>query len=149
MNVLKNSSGKLLLDGGKPMQIPNCKVFTFSSASAVANQNIKVVSADPMVARHYSDDTAYCIIRKLGAITGNGIVLAVNSNKESPYISGVYSNYNGTANNSANVSYPMKNTPLSTTVGVINATSNGDIYIRCANLQNNFGGATYEIIFTW
>ena len=149
-NITANGTYDVSQYASAAVNVPQrVKRFYFSSPTAVATQNVKIVSGDSDVAAHYADDTAYCIVRKLGTITGNGLVIITNSNIKSPLATGTYSNYNGAANNTNNVAYAMKESPLSTSTGVINATSDGDIYVRCGNLQNNFGGAEYDIIFLW
>lgn len=128
----------------------NAKFFTFSSAEPVANQNVKIVSADPDVAAHYTDPNAMITVRKMTNNSTNGLVFLMNSNHQFGNNYGVYMNLNITAEVSANAAAPIK-TNLSTETDAISifCNSSGDIFVHCIRLQNNFGGADYLITFTW
>lgn len=125
----------------------NYKIFTFSSPSAVASQNITIVSGDADVAAHYADPNAMAIVRKITNNNTNGLAFLMGSNHVYGVASCCYMNFNGTNSNAG-----VRNTKLSDTdAGDISlrANSNGDIIVRCSSLQNNFGGADYIITFSW
>ena len=124
----------------------NAKFFTFSSAEPVANQNIKIVSADPDVAAHYTDPNAMITVRKMTNNSTMGLVFVMNSNHTFGNNTGVYMNFSGTANAAA----PIK-TNLATEIDAISifCNSSGDIFVHCNRTNNNFGGADYIITFTW
>ena len=124
----------------------NAKFFTFSSAEPVANQSVKIVSADPDVAAHYTDPNAMITVRKMTNNSTFGLVIIMNSNHKFGNDYGVYMNFSGTANSAA----PIK-TNLSTETDAISifCNSSGDIFVHCNRTNNNFGGADYLITFTW
>ena len=127
--------------------IENCKIFTFSSPAAVAQQTVKIVDGDPIVASHYSDPNVLITCRKMSNNNTNGLSLIVNSNHNFGNSYGNYSNFNGTANNAAIIA---SDAHTAVTSGIsIWATSDGDIFVRCASTSNNFGGADYIITFSW
>ena len=124
----------------------NAKFFTFSSAEPVANQNVKIVSADPDVAAHYTDPNAMITVRKMTNNSTMGLVFLMNSNHLFANNTGVYMNFSGSANAAA----PIK-TNLATETDSISifCNSSGDIFVHCNRTNNNFGGADYLITFTW
>lgn len=126
----------------------NCKIFDFTSASAVANQTVTVVSGDSDVAQHYTDENAMVTVRKVTNNSGNGLSFLANTNHN--FGAGAYGSYmncNGTANNVGSISTGL--TAESTSSIAVWCTPNGDIHVRCKNSANNFGGASYIITFTW
>ena len=126
----------------------NCKIFDFTSASAVANQTVTVVSGDSDVAQHYTDENAMVTVRKVTNNSGNGLSFLANTNHN--FGAGAYGSYmncNGTANNVGSISTGL--TAESTSSIAVWCTPNGDIHVRCKNAANNFGGANYIITFTW
>ena len=126
----------------------NCKIFDFTSASAVANQTVTVVSGDSDVAQHYTDENAMVTVRKVTNNSGNGLSFLANTNHN--FGAGAYGSYmncNGTANNVGSISTGL--TAESTSSIAVWCTPNGDIHVRCKNAANNFGGASYIITFTW
>ena len=129
-----------------PIGEVNAKFFTFSSPEAVANQSVKIVSADPDVAAHYTDPNAMITVRKMTNNSTMGLVFVMNSNHLFANNTGVYMNFTGTANAAA----PIK-TNLSTETDAISifCNSSGDIFVHCNRTNNNFGGADYIITFTW
>lgn len=129
------------------MVAPKCKIFTFTSATAVANQDVTVVSGDSDVAAHYTDADAMVVVRKVTNNAVRGTVMIVGTNHAFGVSTSMYMNYNGTSNG-ANV----KDVPLTATSpsGVcVRCNANGDIIVHCLSTQNNFGGASYIIVFTW
>ena len=128
----------------------NAKFFTFSSPEAVANKNVKIISADPDVAAHYTDPNAMITVRKMTNNSTNGLVFLMNSNHTFGNNTGVYMNYNVTAETSSNAAAPIK-TNLATESNAISVfcNSSGDVFVHCNRQQNNFGGAEYLITFTW
>ena len=124
----------------------NAKFFTFSSAESVANQTVKIVSADPDVAAHYTDPNAMITVRKMTNNSTMGLAFLMNSNHPFANNTGVYMNYSGSANAAA----PIK-TNLATETDYISifCNSSGDIFVHCNRTNNNFGGADYLITFTW
>ena len=129
-----------------PTSDVNAKFFTFSSAEPVANQNVKIISADPDIAAHYTDQNAMITVRKMTNNSANGLVFLMNSNHLFANNTGVYMNYNLTAN----AAQPIK-TNLSTETDYVSifCNSSGDVFVHCNRVQNNFGGADYLITFTW
>lgn len=126
----------------------NCKIFDFTSASAVANQTVTVVSGDSDVAQHYTDENAMVTVRKVTNNSGNGLSFLTNTNHN--FGAGAYGSYmncNGTANNVGSISTGL--TAESTSSIAVWCTPNGDIHVRCKSTANNFGGASYIITFTW
>ena len=128
----------------------NAKFFTFSSLEAVANQTVKIVSADPDVAAHYTDPNAMITVRKMTNNSTNGLVFLMNSNHQFGNNCGVYMNYIVGADGNSNAAAPIK-TNLATETNSISifCNSSGDVFVHCNRLQNNFGGADYLITFTW
>ena len=129
-----------------PTSNVNAKFFTFSSAEPVANQNVKIVSADPDIAAHYTDPNAMITVRKMTNNNSNGLVFIMNGNHVFGNKCGVYMNYNM----NANAAQPI-NTNLATETDYISifCNSSGDVFVHCNRQQNNFGGADYLITFTW
>ena len=124
----------------------NAKFFTFSSAEPVANQSVKIVSADPDVAAHYTDPNAMITVRKMTNNSTMGLVFLMNSNHAFGTAHGVYMNFSGSANAAAPIT-----TNLATETDSISifCNSSGDIFVHCNRTNNNFGGADYIITFTW
>ena len=124
----------------------NAKFFTFSSAEPVANQNVKIVSADPDVAAHYTDPNAMITVRKMTNNSTQGLAFIMNSNHTFGNNNGVYMNFSGSANAAA----PIKNNLATETDSIsIFCNSSGDVFVHCNRTNNNFGGADYLITFTW
>lgn len=126
----------------------NCKIFNYTSATAVANVDVTVVSGDADVAAHYADANAMVVVRKItnNAVNGSAVIIGTNHDfgGNSPTM---YMNYNGTAN-AANIN-PTKLTDTSGSAVSVRCNLNGDIIVHCGSKQNNFGGADYIITFTW
>jgi hypothetical protein len=125
----------------------NSKVFTFTSAAAVANKDVTVVSGDPDVAAHYADENALVTVRKVSNNNTRGVLHIMNGNRGVAEKYGIYSNYNLSAVNSVPTAYPLTVASLPA-VGV-RCNVNGDIIVHCLNTANNFGGADYIITFSW
>ena len=128
--------------------IPNAKSFAFTSPAAVAESYIKVVSGDADVAAHYADENAMVVVRKMTNNNTNGLAIIVNTNHMHPNATGFYMNYNITSNNAATIDSPLIGSAISRVVH-ISATEAGDIIVKCARTQNNFGGADYIVTFYW
>ena len=129
-----------------PTGAVNAKFFTFSSPEPVANQNVKIISADPDIAAHYTDPNAMITVRKMTNNNTNGLVFLMNSNHTFGNNTGVYMNYNL----NANAAQPIKtNLATETNYMSIFCNSSGDVFVHCNRQQNNFGGANYLITFTW
>lgn len=134
--------------GGGGGEAVNCKIFSFTSAAAVANQDVTVVSGDADVAAHYADANAMVVVRKMtnNAVNGSAIILGTNHNFGGGSTS-MYMNCNGTTNAAAVSAIQLTEARGS---GVsVRCNANGDIIVHCASKQNNFGGANYIIVFTW
>ena len=125
----------------------NSKVFTFTSAAAVAQQNVTIVSGDPDVAAHYADTNAWISVRKVSNTTIRGLRFLNCGNIGVAGTYGTYGNYNGTACNATVITAPI--TQGNTTGVSVWATADGDIIVHCMSTQNNFGGADYIITFSW
>lgn len=126
----------------------NYKEFTYSSASAVSNKVITIVSGDSDVAAHYNDTEATVTIRK-NTNTTIGLAFVVASNHGLPNAYGSYLNYNSDGNNNvALINVSLSDSDTSPTV-CLKADSNGDIKIKCGATRNNFGGSSYTITFSW
>ena len=126
----------------------NCKIFSYTSAAAVANQDVTVVSGDADVAAHYADVNAMVTVRKMTNNSANGSAIIVGTNHDfggGAY--GYYLNCNGTANAAANCVSAL--TAASSSGVSVRCNANGDIIVHCMSKQNNFGGADYIITFTW
>lgn len=128
--------------------IPNAKSFDFTSPAAVAESYITVVSGDADVAAHYADENAMVVVRKMTNNNTNGLAIIVNTNHTHPNATGFYMNYNKTSNNAATVDSPLIGSAVNRVVH-ISATESGDIIVKCARTQNNFGGADYIVTFYW
>ena len=124
----------------------NAKFFTFSSAEPVANQNVKIVSADPDVAAHYTDPNAMITVRKMTNNSKFGLVFLMNSNHKFGNDYGVYMNFSGSANAASPI---ITNLATETDSISIFCNSSGDVFVHCNRTNNNFGGADYIITFTW
>jgi len=126
----------------------NCKIFSYTSAAAVANQDVTVVSGDADVAAHYADANAMVTVRKMTDNSANGTSIIVGTNHDfggGAY--GYYLNCNGTTNAAANCVSAL--TAASPSGVSVRCNANGDIIVHCMSKQNNFGGADYIITFTW
>ena len=126
----------------------NCKIFSYTSAAAVANQDVTVVSGDADVAAHYADANAMVTVRKMTNNSANGTSIIVGTNHDfggGAY--GCYLNYNGTTNGASNCTNAL--TAASSSGVSVRCNANGDIIVHCLSKQNNFGGADYIITFTW
>ena len=124
----------------------NAKIFTFSSAAATANQNVKIVSADTEVAAHYADPNAMVTVRKMTNNSSNGLAFLMNSNHTFGTAHGVYVNFNTTANAASPITSDL--TTETDSISIF-CNSSGDIFVHCKGIANNFGGADYLITFTW
>lgn len=125
----------------------NSKVFTFTSATAVAQQDVTIVSGDPDVAAHYADTNAWISVRKVSNTTTRGLRFLDCGNIGVADVYGTYGNYTGSACNAAILANPISQ-GLTTGVSVC-ATADGDIMVHCLSTNNNFGGADYIITFSW
>lgn len=126
----------------------NCKIFNYTSAAAVANQDVTVISGDADVAAHYADANAMVTVRKITNNSANGSAIIVGTNHDfggGAY--GYYLNCNGTTNAAANCTNAL--TAASSSGVSVRCNSSGDIIVHCMSKQNNFGGADYIITFTW
>lgn len=138
--------------GGEEVVQANYKQFSFTNASAVAAKYTTIVSGDSDVAEHYADSTALVTIRKIKETRENGLTFIMSGNMAVMGKYGTYGNY--TASSSASSAGPI-NHPLSAVEGVsstevhVIATASGDIKVFCMRAQNNFGGAEYDIRFSW
>lgn len=150
-----NTSGKYCEDDITVSYVPpepeavatNCKVFTFTSRAAVAQQDVTIVSGDPDVAAHYADTNAYVTVRKVSNNDTRGLVAVACGNIGVAGTYGTYENYNATAANAGVIGYALS---VGTTSAVsVRCNSNGDIIVHCLSQQNNFGGADYIITFSW
>lgn len=134
--------------GGGGGSSVNCKIFSFTSAAAVANVDVTVVSGDADVAAHYADANAMVVVRKVtnNAVNGSSVIIGTNHDfgGGSPTM---YMNCNGTLNAAA--VNPTKLTDTSGSAVSVRCNANGDIIVHCGSKQNNFGGADYIITFTW
>lgn len=125
----------------------NCKIFEFTSATAVANKDVTVVSGDADVAAHYAGANAMVVVRKVTNNSVRGTAIIVGTNHVFGSSTSYYMNYNGTSNAAAVTSVPLTATSGS---GVsVRCNANGDIIVHCLSTNNNFGGASYIIVFTW
>lgn len=130
----------------------NYKQFSFTSASAVAAQYVTVVSGDPDVAEHHADTTAMVTVRKIKDVSSeNGLTFIMAGNMAVMGKYGLYGNHTASSGNSnaAPISYPISsNEGVGTEIHVV-CNANGDIKVYCGRTQNNFGGAEYDIRFSW
>ena len=129
----------------------NHKRFTVTVPTAVAAQDVKVVSGDPDVAAHYADEVAVCTVRKVSNNDTNGVTMIMGANHSFDGRYGVYAAYN-VGNNASSAS--TWNLPLATDsypegLASVRCNANGDIIVRAFRLASNFGGADYIIEFTW
>jgi hypothetical protein len=129
----------------------NQKRFTVTVPTAVATQDVKLVSGDPDVAAHYADATAVCTVQKVSNNNTNGItcIMGVNHSFAGRY--GVYAAYNASGDTASALTC---NLPLGSDLNPnedigVRCTSNGDIIVRAFRLASNFGGADYIIEFSW
>lgn len=130
----------------------NYKQFSYTSAAAVASQYVTVVSGDPDVAAHYADETALVTVQKIKDTLENGIVFLMAGNRSSMNKYGLYGNYNASTSvfNSTGISTPINSAEnANTTTPHIIVNANGDIKVYCIRTYNNFGGASYDIRFSW
>ena len=134
--------------GGGGGSSVNCKIFNYTSAAAVANQEVTVVSGDADVAAHYADTNAMVTVRKITNNAANGTAFILGTNHDFGGASyGAYMNCNGTTNAAGVVPSMLSGSSAS---GVcVRCNANGDIIVHCGSKQNNFGGADYIITFTW
>lgn len=152
--------GDIEVDYVRPTSVPdepdevvpaNYKQFSFTSASAVASKYTTVVSGDPDVAEHYADAMAMVTVRKIKPTLENGLTFIMAGNMAVMGKYGLYGNYNNSsgASSAAPINYPISsNEGASTEIHVI-CTANGDIKVYCGRTQNNFGGADYDVRFSW
>ena len=134
--------------GGGGGSSVNCKIFNYTSAAAVANQDVTIVSGDADVAAHYADANAMVVVRKMtnNAANGSAVIIGTNHNFGGGSTT-MYMNCNGTTNAAAVTSVPL--TAASGSGVSVRCNANGDIIVHCMSKQNNFGGADYIIVFTW
>ena len=134
--------------GGGGCSAVNCKIFNYSSAAAVANVDVTVVSGDADVAAHYADANAMVVIRKMTNNSSNGSSIIIGTNHDfGGGSTAMYMNCNGTTNAAAVTAIQL--TEASGSGVSVRCNSNGDIIVHCMSKQNNFGGASYIIVFTW
>lgn len=134
--------------GGGGGSSVNCKIFEFTSAAAVANQDVTVVSGDSDVAAHYADANAMVTVRKITNNAANGTAFILGTNHDfGGGSTAMYMNCNGTSNGAAVTAVPL--TAASGSGVSVRCNANGDIIVHCMSKQNNFGGASYIIVFTW
>lgn len=135
-------------DGGGGGSAVNCKIFNYSSAAAVANVDVTVVSGDADVAAHYADANAMVIVRKMTNNAENGSAVILGTNHDfGGGSTAMYMNCNGTTNAAAVSTIQL--TAASGSGVSVRCNANGDIIVHCGSKQNNFGGASYIIVFTW
>lgn len=133
--------------GGGGGSSVNCKIFNYTSAAAVANQEVTVVSGDADIAAHYADPNAMVVVRKVTDNTTRGSAIILGTNHSFGASNSMYMNYNGSTNAAAVSSVPLT---AATGSGVsVRCNANGDIIVHCGSTANNFGGADYIIVFTW
>ena len=134
--------------GGGGGSAVNCKIFSYTSAAAVANKDVTIVSGDADVAAHYADANAMVVVRKMtnNAANGSAVILGTNHDFGGGSMS-MYMNCNGTSNGAAVTAVPL--TTASGSGVSVHCNANGDIIVHCMSKQNNFGGADYIITFTW
>ena len=126
----------------------NCKIFAFSSAAAVANQDVTVVSGNADVAAHYADANAMVVVRKMTNNAENGSAIILGTNHDfGGGSTAMYMNCNGTTNAAAVSAIQL--TAASGSGVSVRCNANGDIIVHCASRQNNFGGADYIIVLIW
>lgn len=133
--------------GGGGGSSVNCKIFNYTSAAAVANQEVTVVSGDADVAAHYADPNAMVVVRKVTDNTTRGSAIILGTNHSFGASNSMYMNYNGSTNAAA-----VSSVPLTAAAGSgvsVRCNANGDIIVHCGSTANNFGGADYIIVFTW
>ena len=130
---------------------PHFKIFSFSSGSAVAAQEVKVVSADPDVAAHYADTSAMVTVRKVTNTSSIGLCWVVAGNIKNGNDYGVYLNFNsGSSNSQLGIDYPISQQSGQVDTAIyIRCDANGNIFVKCLRQQNNFGGASYTVTFSW
>lgn len=134
--------------GGGGGSAVNCKIFNYSSAAAVANVDVTVVSGDADVAAHYADANAMVIVRKMTNNAENGSAVILGTNHDfGGGSTAMYMNCNGTTNAAAVSTIQL--TAASGSGVSVRCNANGDIIVHCGSKQNNFGGASYIIVFTW
>lgn len=125
------------------------KVFEVNVPTAVAAQYTTVVSGDPDVAAHYADDNAVVVIRKMTNNTTNGTAVICHSNHKFGVDYGFFQNFNGTSNGTAGIGVPVNSTASATSTPHARIDSSGNIKAYAVRQQNNFGGASYHITFSW
>lgn len=133
--------------GGGGGSSVNCKIFNYTSAAAVASQEVTVVSGDADVAAHYTDQNAMVVVRKVTDNTTRGSAIILGTNHSFGASNSMYMNYNGSTNAAA-----VSSVPLTAAAGSgvsVRCNANGDIIVHCGSTANNFGGADYIIVFTW
>lgn len=129
----------------------NQKRFTVTVPTAVANQDVKVVSGDPDVAAHYADATAVCTVQKVSNNNTNGVTMMMFTNHSFAGRYGVYVAYNAGSDTMSALpsSLPLAADSYAEAQASVRCNSNGDIIARSYRLASNFGGADYIIEFTW
>jgi hypothetical protein len=129
----------------------NHKRFTVTVPTAVANQDVKVVSGDPDVAAHYADATAVCTVRKVSNNDTNGTTMIMGTNHSFDGRYGVYAAYNvgNNVSSASTWSLPLATDSYPEALVSVRCNANGDIIVRAYRLASNFGGADYIIEFTW
>jgi hypothetical protein len=129
----------------------NHKRFTVTVPTAVASQDVKLVSGDPDVAAHYADATAVCTVQKVSNNNTNGITCIMGTNHSFVGRYGVYAAYNSASDTASALTCNLplgSDSNANADIGV-RCTSNGDIIVRAYRLASNFGGADYIIDFIW
>lgn len=133
--------------GGGGGSTVNCKIFNYTSAAAVANQEVTIVSGDADVATHYADPNAMVVVRKVTGNSDRGSAIILGTNHAFGVSTSMYMNYNGSTNAAAVSSVTL--TAESGSGVSVRCNANGDIIVHCGSTANNFGGASYIIVFTW
>ena len=146
------TSGKYCAGNFAVEYLPHFKIFTATIPTAVAAKDVTLVTGDPDVAAHYTDEHAMVTIRKITNNDANGTAIILQTNHQFPKAYGYYMNYTAASgiNNAANINAPVG-------VGYVEddgvpyakCTSAGNIIVHAQRMQNNFGGADYIITFSW
>lgn len=137
-----------------PTGVTSCIIATHTCTSAKGNQNVTLISNNAFIAQNYNDSKAFALVVKTSNLLNNGIVLFFNTNQQFGVLStsnstpvyGWFGGNNGTVTGSANRITTTLDT-VSTTVGHMYATANGDLVVRAGSTGNAFQTGDYFIIF--
>lgn len=129
----------------------NYKKFFVTVPTAVAVKDTTVVSGDPDVAAHRSDETALCTVRKVSNNDQNGTCMIMGGNWSFEGRYGIYAGYYAGSNtlNVASYNHPLSTDEYTEGIVSIRCNSNGDIIVRANRQGTNFGGADYIVEFSW